>query len=300
MDNHDFEEHIKETVNRSLNTLFAKNEYGITIPDQEYSLPGLFKRYFKGLCDGIFTAGDLRRLTEIIVKDNIDFPIKPMDIRVKVRKGLYEKLPYLYAEVLNGNKKQILIGASRPDCAIYFLFTNDKSDVNNGTIFVRESSASALKFKNTFEVNPFVRGRGIVTDPETGATEVKDQLTFNPTWLTHTVKNMDAYVFAPLVYVPPKPVMPRRKKGAATGEVDINAMVEKTLAKVKPTEVEAEKMAEEVRTGIDAYRDKALAEIAKRDGTEPSEGPVCETLFETEVTDPELNPVLAAMAGRND
>ena len=26
MDNHDFEEHIKETVNRSLNTLFAKSE----------------------------------------------------------------------------------------------------------------------------------------------------------------------------------------------------------------------------------------------------------------------------------
>lgn len=288
-----------------LETLFGFNKFGMVDPRQKTTLPVLFSRYFKGVINDVFTEGDLKKLSELLAKEKDDAPfhLDVSQIKVKVRKGNYgDKVPYLIRRVRIEGKDQIIIGASRADCAVYFLFTNEKSDVNNGVIYVRTGATGALRRVNTFEINPFVRGRGVVTDPETGATEIKDQLTFNPGWLTHTINNMERYVFAPLVYIPPRPKLLKKQKGVT--EVDMDSLIEKTL-NPEQVKVDGEKMAEEVRTGIDAYRDKALAEIAKRDGAaaEPSEvaaGPVTETLFETEVTDPELNPVLAAMASRND
>ena len=248
-----------------LNTLFGFNQFNQVDTKQKVTLPAIFGRYFKGLVNDVYTFGDLEKLSQLLAKEKDDAPFKIDVSRLKprVKKGFYgDKKSYMLYDIVDGATRQLLIGASRTDCAVYFLFTNEKSDVSNGVIYVRDSSTSTLKRVNTFEVNPFVRGRGVVTDPETGATDVKDQLTFNPGWLALTVNNMERYVFAPLVYVPPKPQLPKKRKGVT--EVDMKDLIEKTLAdsKIDPA-LAGEKVAEEVRTGIDAYRDKALAEIAK-------------------------------------
>lgn len=347
----------------------------------------LFKRYFKNTIDQIYTASDLKRLAELLSKEegkpdgDAPFLLDVTTLRPIVKKRSYGKngQAHFCVQVTSGNQRQVLIGASRPDCAVWLLFTNDKSDVNNGVIYVRDKITSALKRVNTFEINPFVRGRGIVTNQETGETEVKDQLTFNPGWLAHTINNMDRYVFAPLVWVPPKPVrLPKHKR---IKEVDVAGMIEKTLAdsKIDPVKA-ADRVNAELEQGIDNYvatatemmnkhqqdqaairgigeldpavaaqagevvQDSSFAQRAIDDfagdtlnrpnettlktmaesreiiekGTARFEtadqlfahldgelaavgaGPVIETLLETEVTDPELNPILAAMAGRND
>lgn len=251
-----------------LKTLFGMDKFGGFDIKQKVTLPALFRQYFKGLINDVYAYSDLQKLAELLAKEKDDAPYLGNLSRIKpvVKKGNYSnKQAFIFHQL----DHQCMIGASRPDCAVYFVFTNDKSDVNNGVIYVRNGSAGVLRRVNTFEVNPFVSGKGIVTDPETGASEVKDQLTFNPGWLGYTVSNMERYVFAPLVWMPPKPVKaPKHARPAPVSEVDMGKMIEKALGgeNSEQVQVEAEKMAEEVRSGIDAYAANAMAEIAKRDG----------------------------------
>jgi hypothetical protein len=276
------EDAYKELVRRTnldkrvvLDTLMGYGKMGFD-PKVKVSLPILFKTYFKGQANQIYTQSDLETIAKLLGQEKEDaaFEMSLATLKPKVKKGFYDtdrlglKRAFIYRTcVAAAGQVQVLIGASRPEYAIYFLFTNEKTDVNNGVIYVRQGATSVIKRVNTFEVNPFVRGRGIVTDPETGASEVKDQLTFNPGWLNHTINNMERYVFAPLAYIPPRPKMPKTRHRVGEGEVDMNALIEKTLADAKIDPAKAgEKVAEEVRTGIDNYAATAMAKIAERDG----------------------------------
>lgn len=254
-----------------MSSLIGRNFLSTKDSQKAKTLSKLFVQYFKGTVNQVYTEEDLVDLANLLKEEQLDSLCHVrLPKHVPVKKGLYQDKQsclFLQGATPDGKSIQYVIGASRADCSVYFVFTNEKSDVNSGVIYVRNSVRARLRRVNTFEINPFVRGRGIVTNKETGETDAKDQLTFNPNWLANTVDNMEKYVFAPLVWTPPKPPKLLKKNKGVT-EVDMVSLIEKTLSQVHPG-VDGEKVAEEVRQGIDNYREKALAEIAKNQNEVP-------------------------------
>lgn len=153
------------------------------------SLPKLFDFYFKDKANKVYFEDDTKELIEMI-GDKVGF-LKT----VKVKKGnfLDDRGKLVSCLVERFNEDEYIVGSSSIDHALWFHFVNDGIDVNNGTIYKRESSIKKLVRANTFDIKPFVQGK--IED----GLNVRKSLSFNPNWLLHTLMNMEEHVFKTLV-----------------------------------------------------------------------------------------------------
>ena len=192
-------------INHKVNTskeVILNNLLGFNLANRaadNCSLTNLFKRYFKGLISYEMVKDDLDVIFDGIEKERIFRKLSFS--RKQVKNGrffncgldLRTSTDYFYHRL---NDQEIIIGASSNERGIWFHFTNDKVDVNNGIIYTRNKAYEKLKMMCTFEVNPFAMRDTIVTNQETGEQENKKILTFNPGWLNNTIENMDKTIFA--------------------------------------------------------------------------------------------------------
>ena len=150
------------------------------------TLVDLFKTYFTEV-DEEYTRSDLMT----ILTQQTSFAKFPSNLEVKKKK--YKKNNKTY--YIHFEDETVIVGASNAAKGIWFVFTNEKSDVNNGSIYIRNNRISTIKLYSTFEINAYSIGKSVVTDPVTGIAELKDKITFHPSWLRNTISNMEKHIF---------------------------------------------------------------------------------------------------------
>ncbi len=162
---------------------------GLNKKDQ-LNLVSLFNLYFNKKANPVFTLSDL----QVITTFHPEFKSLLTSTHVKSGKYKTNSKSYLILE-LDG---KYIIGSSSVEKSIWFVFTNDKADVNNGIIYCRDSSIKSIKQFSTFEINAFSSSKVVVEDSETKQKVLKDKLTYIPNWLVNTVTNMQRHVFYPI------------------------------------------------------------------------------------------------------
>lgn len=156
---------------------------------EKNSLVYLIKSFFKDKTNQLYTQEDLKE----ILKHHSQFTTV-VEEKLKDKKFKINKKDYLIFNVDN----QWLVGASAINQSVWFVFTNEKLDVNNGSIYTRQSNIKTIKLLSTFEINAYSVGKVVVNDEVTGEKVVKDKITFIPNWLTNTLANMQKVILEPL------------------------------------------------------------------------------------------------------
>jgi hypothetical protein len=180
------------------------------------AFPLLFEKYFKGRVNEEFTIGDLKDLSE-----DIESTTKLETFSKKVKKGQYFDVKTKAKEssifrllskeattVIQGSNSgaiipvsnECIIGSSSVENAVWFHFTNEMTDVISGTIYIRTSPIKKLSRFSTFEVNPFIASKALNGDVVLDKyEEKKPQVTFNPNWFLHTLRDIERQVFSKLI-----------------------------------------------------------------------------------------------------
>lgn len=170
------------------------------------AFPLLFEKYFKGRVNEEFTIGDLKDLSE-----DIESTTKLETFSKKVKKGQYvdvktkSKDSFIFKLLKKEGEttpvsKECIIGASSVENAVWFHFTNDMSDVISGSIYLRTSPIKKLSRFSTFEVNPFIASKALNGDEVLNKYEErKPEVTFNPNWFVHTLRDIERQVFSKLI-----------------------------------------------------------------------------------------------------
>ena len=156
---------------------------------EKNSLVYLIKSFFKDKTNQLYTQEDLKE----ILKHHNQFTTV-VEEKLKDKKFKVNKKGYLIFNVDN----QWLVGASAINQSVWFVFTNEKLDVNNGSIYTRQSNIKTIKLISTFEINAYSAGKVVAVDEVTGEKVVKDKITFIPNWLTNTLANMQKVILEPL------------------------------------------------------------------------------------------------------
>lgn len=156
---------------------------------EKNSLVYLIKSFFKDKTNQLYTQEDLKE----ILKHHNQFTTV-VEEKLKDKKFKVNKKGYLIFNVDN----QWLVGASAINQSVWFVFTNEKLDVNNGSIYIRQSNIKTIKLISTFEINAYSAGKVVAIDEVTGKKVVKDKITFIPNWLTNTLTNMQKVILEPL------------------------------------------------------------------------------------------------------
>ncbi len=156
---------------------------------EKNSLVYLIKSFFKDKTNQLYTQEDLKE----ILKHHNQFTTV-VEEKLKDKKFKVNKKGYLIFNVDN----QWLVGASAINQSVWFVFTNEKLDVNNGSIYTRQSNIKTIKLISTFEINAYSAGKVVAIDEVTGKKVVKDKITFIPNWLTNTLTNMQKVILEPL------------------------------------------------------------------------------------------------------
>jgi len=177
-----------DKANFHLNTS-VESIYNSLLTNGTNNLVTLYRDYFKDHINASYTIDDVYEITELI-KPTVFNDIKNHPKFAIVKNENY-KNDYKYLEIVklykeNTDEYRNLVGASTIDYSLWFYFANDKTDVNNGTIFIRRSMIQKVKKLSTFEINTFV-------SKQVGE---KNVLTFNPNWLISTIESMKKAVFS--------------------------------------------------------------------------------------------------------
>lgn len=172
-----------DTINLSKEHIF----FELLGLNRDKGLTSIFTKYFKNKINFLYITEDLIEITKL----------HPQFIEETKKVNLKDK-PNKRGYFTFFNNNQCIIGCSSVDRAVWFVFTNDKLDVNNGSIYVRESSIKTIKLFSTFEVNAFASTKVVGLDETTNQTVVKNKITYIPNWLGNTLNGIQKAIFDPL------------------------------------------------------------------------------------------------------